>query len=553
MAKGEAAYRKQCLKCHGATGEGGVDHDAKPLVGDRSIPELADYIAKSMPEDDPGSCVGDDARQVSEYIYNAFYSPVAQSRIRPARIDLSRLTARQYHMVAADLVGGFRGGNLWKAERGLKATYYKSSHYKQQDKAFERIDPVVDFHFGEGSPDAEKMHDAEEFSVQWQGAVLAPDSGEYEFIVACETGMQLYVNNNKVPLIDATVKSGADSEFRGSIELLGGRAYPLRLQMSKSKKAKEKSASIVLRWRPPRSAPRVVPERLLSPEWFPETYVATTRFPADDRSLGYERGAAISQAWSQAAADGALETTAYVLDHLAELAGDKPDNPDRKPKLKEFAGRWGERAFRRPLSAEEREFFIERPFAAIEDPTRAIERSLLLFQLSPRFLYCDVSLGGEASPGDAYRVAGRLALELWDSLPDAQLISQSQRGDLTRPEVARRHAERMLDDLRAKAKLREFFLSWLNVERFAEMSKDARLGGDFDLQTITDLRTSLELMLDDVVGSDASDFRQLLLGQELFLNGRLAKLYGAPLAEDAPFQKVTLSGAPPPACSRIRI
>jgi hypothetical protein len=40
---------------------------------------------------------------------------------------------------------------------------------------------------------------------------------------------------------------------------------------------------------------------------------------------------------------------------------------------------------------------------------------------------------------------------------------------------------------------------------------------------------------------DASDFRQLLQTDSLFLNGRLAKFYGAELPADAPFQLVSLS------------
>ena len=39
---------------------------------------------------------------------------------------------------------------------------------------------------------------------------------------------------------------------------------------------------------------------------------------------------------------------------------------------------------------------------------------------------------------------------------------------------------------------------------------------------------------------EAADYRQLLLAEHLYLNGRLAKIYGGDLAADAPFQKVLL-------------
>jgi hypothetical protein len=41
-----------------------------------------------------------------------------------------------------------------------------------------------------------------------------------------------------------------------------------------------------------------------------------------------------------------------------------------------------------------------------------------------------------------------------------------------------------------------------------------------------------------VLWSNDSDFRQLLLGEQLYMNGALAKFYGVELAADAPFQKV---------------
>jgi hypothetical protein len=40
----------------------------------------------------PDACVGEEAEQVAAYIYEAFYSPLAQARIRPPEIDLARLT-----------------------------------------------------------------------------------------------------------------------------------------------------------------------------------------------------------------------------------------------------------------------------------------------------------------------------------------------------------------------------------------------------------------------------------------------------------------------------
>ena len=159
---------------------------------------------------------------------------------------------------------------------------------------------------------------SQEFRVNWQGSLLAPETGEYEFLVRTENATRLWVNDNARPLIDALVKSGNDTEYRGSIYLLGGRVYPLRLELSRGK---EKTSSITLEWKLPRRAFEVIPRRNLSPSAFPETFVLQTPFPPDDRSVGYERGTSVSKAWDQATTDAAIEVAGYVVAHLKELAG----------------------------------------------------------------------------------------------------------------------------------------------------------------------------------------------------------------------------------------
>src|SRR5262249_11643899 len=117
------------------------------------------------------------------------------------------------------------------------------------------------------------------------------------------------------------------------------------------------------------------------------------------------------------------------------------------------------------------------------------------------------------------------------------LLDAAAAGRLTTREQAARQAERMLTDLRARAKLREFFLRWLNVDPAPDLAKAPDRFPGFDPAVASDLRASLELFLDDVLWSESSDFRQLLLSESLYLNGRLAKLYGGGLPGEAPFRK----------------
>jgi Protein of unknown function (DUF1592)/Protein of unknown function (DUF1588)/PA14 domain/Protein of unknown function (DUF1595)/Cytochrome C oxidase, cbb3-type, subunit III len=539
---GEEIYKARCASCHGASGEGSKEYQ-RPLLGDRSPAQLTRLIERTMPEDDPGTCVGEEARLVASYIYDGFYSKTARARNKPPRVELSRLTVRQYRNAVADLIAGFRDQARWDSKvQGLSAEYFKSGRVRRSDRVIERVDPVVKFDYGTNAPEPDKF-DPKEFSIQWQGSVLAPETGEYEFVVRTENSIKFFMNDLNRPFIDAWVKSGTDTEFRGSIFLLAGRAYPIRLEYAKSKQGvndskekKEKApsvkASIALEWKLPHRPSEVISARFLSPSRFPESFAPSSPFPPDDRSVGYERGSSISKEWDQATTEGALEVADYVASRLKELAG-AGEGPERVEKLRDFGHKFAERAFRRPLSSWEKVKYVDRQFARGDDPEAALKRVILLVLKSPRFLY------RELDEPDTYDVASRLSFGLWDSPPDRELLKAAAEGRLDSRASVVREAERMVDDPRTRAKVREFFLQWLRVEHVPDLSKDPALYPGFDASVASDLRTSLDLFLDEVIWGESSDFRQLFLSDSIYLNGRLATVYGAELAPDSPFQKVS--------------
>jgi hypothetical protein len=556
---GAAIYQQKCARCHGKSGEGSKEHK-QPLVGNRSLPQLAKYIARSMPEDAPGTCTGAEAEKVAAYIFDAFYSPAAQARIKAPRVELARLTVSEYRNAVADLVGTFGPGKTAPVGSrspdrdttpGLRGEYYSAGGKKNRTLAFARIDPVVRFDLGAASPDYEKLK-AEQISANWQGSVIAIETGLYDFIVRTEHSTRLWVNDMKKPLIDKSVKSGSDTEFHGSIYLLGGRAYPLRLEFSRGnvgvrKDPKEKPkpvpTTIALEWQPPRRSAEVIPDRNLMPTDTPTSFALAIALPPDDRSAGYERGTAVSKAWVQATTDGAIETASYVAANLAELTGVRNDAPNRKKLLQDYCVKFAERAFRRPLTPEQKQLYVDRQFEAAKDAEAAVKRVVLLVMHSPHFLYRelpDVARSPDrATASDAFDVASRISFGLWDSLPDEELLKAAATGRLkTRADVVR-EAERMIADRRARTKMRGFLLRWLQLDQVAELAKDARRFPGFDGGVVSDLQTSLDLFLDETIWSEKSDYRQLLQADHLFLNGRLSKLYGGDLPADAPFQKVT--------------
>jgi cytochrome c553 len=540
---GERIYREHCVRCHGPTGEGTKKHP-QPLAGDKPLAELAKVIDKTMPEDDPDTLGAAASADVAAYIFAAFYSPAAQARVRPVRVELSRLTVAQYRNAVADLIGGFRGA-VQKADekRGLRGEYFSSRGFQGNKRVIDRIDPGVKFDFGTAAP-GEKFEAPHTFSIRWEGSVLPPETGNYEFVVRTEHATRLWVNDPKTPLIDAWVKSGSDTEFRGSTFLLAGRPYTVRLEFSKAKQGVDDSkknpnpppvkASVALLWKPPHGAVGVVPPRHLSPIRAPEVFLVSTPFPPDDRSLGWERGNTISKEWDAATTDAALETASYVVKRLPELSGVAENASGRAAKLKAFAARFAERAFRRPLTADEKKAFLDRQFDAGNEPELAVKRAVVLVLLSPRFLYREV-----AEP-DAYAAASRLAFALWDAPPDEELLKAAAAGKLATTAELAAQAERMLADTRAKAKVRAFLLNWLKIDQPHDLSKDPQRFPGFNESIAADLRTSLELFLDDVVWGSDSDFRKLLLADYVYLNAPMGKIYGIEVPREAGFSRIKM-------------
>jgi hypothetical protein len=536
---GHEVYLRHCVRCHGEHGEGVPGKHEEPLQGDWSIDRLTRIIDRTMPEDDPDQCTGEEAARVARYIYDAFYSQEARERQQMARVELVRLTNRQYENAVADLVGSFQEDPLRLPEPGgLSGQYFSTRSFNRGRMVFERLDPRLEFDFGFESPDPEQIG-PEEFSVRWRGSLIAEDTGEYEVILVTAHGARLWLNDPDTPLIDAGVASGGQEEHRASIRLLGGRAYPLRIELFKSKDSKDRTSSLTLQWKPPRSVVETIPARHLSAHELPPTLVIATPFPPDDASVGYERGVAVSRAWDEAATLAAIEVANHVVDRLDDLADTRPRADDRSGKIRLFSRAWLERAFRRPLTDAQAALFVEAQLEEAGTLEEGVKKVILLSLKSPRFLY----LGLAPRPLDGFEVASRLSFGLWDSIPDAELLEWAAKGALTTPAGVRAQAARMLRDPRARSKVRHFLHHWLHIHHLEDLSKDPEVYPGFDAGIIADLRTSLDLFLEDVVWSNESDYRRLLLEDSLYLNDRLAEFYGVPAPAGEAFDKVRLPSA----------
>ena len=536
--EGKKIYEAKCVSCHGQNGAGIKGKYNKPLSGDLTPNQLAKVIEETMPKEDPGSLSAADAFAVSSYIHELFYSSIARERNRPARIELSRLTVKQYRNSMMDLIGSFRPTAIPSDKtKGIRGEYFKTRNFNKEDLAQSRIDAEVDFDFKEESPISGKMEPGE-FTLRWTGAIHAPETGYYEFVIHASHAVRLWVNDNNTPLIDAWVKSGKDTEYKGSIYLVSGRSYSLRLEFTKAKQGVNDNkkpkvvqpAFVKLLWKKPGGPVEICPGEYLSSTTLPEMFVSSTPFPPDDGSLGWERGVTVSKEWDQATTEGALEAAKYIAIKLPEFAKTKEGDAQRIEKTEDFLKKFATKAFRRNLQTSENEI-IKKVLKEFKDPQDGALRVLVWVLKSPNFLY--------RNEGQGDSVASQLSYTLWDSIPDQQLLEAEASGKLKNSEGLNREIDRMLLDARAHEKIRGFFHDILLLNQSHELNKDASRFPGFDPKLESDLRISLDKTIDQIFWEKESNYQRLFLEQDLFMNERIAKFYQQKPASKNGFEKVS--------------
>ena len=137
---------------------------------------------------------------------------------------------------------------------GLEAKYYNNADLTELVTS--QLDFEVDFDWGGGSPHPEI--DSDTFSVQWQGQIEIPGTGNYTFYTRVDDGARLFIGGEQ--LIDRW-RTGGRREFRGSSELEGGKRYDLILSYFE----RRRNASISLLWSGPGISKQVIPTERLYP------------------------------------------------------------------------------------------------------------------------------------------------------------------------------------------------------------------------------------------------------------------------------------------------
>ncbi len=533
IVRGAAIYKSQCADCHGAMGQGVEGAYDRPLVGDLATSQLADVIDKTMPEGNPSACVGEDAKLVAEYLFQAFYSEAAQNRLRPPKQMFSRLTSEQFRQSISDLYAASDWIPRPEAKRGINAEYYRSAKHRKEDKVVERVDPSINFDFGKESPGA--GIEPKEFSITWTGGVRPDRSGLYEIIVRSTCSFTLLFGRHDRKLIDNHVQSGDKTEFREQVYLTAGRVYPVRINFfQRERKTESPPANISVSWVIPGGVEQLIPEENWIPGWMPAQFSTQTVMPPDDRSYGFERGIKVDRDWDSAVTRSIIEFSNTVAKELwPEYVKKNKDKPnENRQVLKAFLREKLNIAFRYQLNDATATLFVDNQVDKEQDDAEAIKRVFLLGLKSPRFLYPQADGENSASA----RAGSRLALCLLDSLPvDDQLRKAIQAGQLENDEQLRGMARHLVSDYRAQAKMRGLIYEWLNLSNQRDRKKNAEHFAGFDDAVVQDARRSLDAFIGDILSSDSCDYRQLLVAEWGYTTKRMQQYFGESWAPAEPF------------------
>jgi hypothetical protein len=271
-------------------------------------------------------------------------------------------------------------------------------------------------------------------------------------------------------------------------------------------------------------------------------------FP-DDIQVGLFRNTATVQTVPPLLAEGYLNAAAQLAERVnvgtlvgcdASVAGCAAD----------FIQRFGRRAFRRPLKADEGQrlqqvFDNARTKADVETAVRAVVAAVLV---APQFLYFfEAGDQDSATPGikklAPFEVASRLGSLLWASLPDSELLDAAAAGQLSTREQVLLQAQRMLKDPRARAATNVFYQQWFGVDELDTANKDAQLFPQFTPELREAMREESVRFVNHVIWEGDSKLATLLSAPFSFVDSRLAALYGVPVPSGPGFQKVSLDPA----------
>lgn len=224
-----------------------------------------------------------------------------------------------------------------------------------------------------------------------------------------------------------------------------------------------------------------------------------------------------------------------------------PGSDDDRTHAGEVLGRFGARAYRRPLAADELDALLrlyEHARAEGTDFEPAVRQAMTAVLVSPNFLFRTIANPRPDDPShvyrlDGYELASRLSYFLWSSMPDGPLLAAASDGTILSDEGLLAQTRRMLADPRSEVFVVQFAGQWLQLRKLDEASVDTARFPEFD-PPLRDAMTREATLFFARAVRENRPATDLLDAPDTFLNARLAAFYGVPGVSGDEMRPVTL-------------
>lgn len=236
----------------------------------------------------------------------------------------------------------------------------------------------------------------------------------------------------------------------------------------------------------------------------------------------------------------------------AILQVSETDPAKRRQAGRAIVTRFARKAWRRPPESEEVErLLVLYDKVAKKNAVRhlsGIRQMLKGVMVSPHFLFVVETQSGDGGVQrlTPHQLATRLALFIWSSIPDEQLLELADSGKLYEEPVLRSEVQRMLKDSRARALGENFGLQWLGLSNFDSVVKpDATKFPEFVAELRSAMREEVVQFVSGVFREDRS-LLDLVNADYTYANEHLAQYYGLGwnASESGGWQQVSLANQP---------
>lgn len=175
----------------------------------------------------------------------------------------------------------------------------------------------------------------------------------------------------------------------------------------------------------------------------------------------------------------------------------------------------------------------------------ALKEALAVVLASPRFLYLtEPSRSDSRRELTANELAIRLSFFLWGAPPDAALRDLAARGELLKPEVLTRQADRLMDDPRRFGFVTPFVHQWLGLNRLDFFRFNNARYPTFDDSAKMAARAEVHETFGYLLREDSS-LRNLLKSDFVVVNSLLANYYGIEGVTGDAYRRVELPKGSP--------